>query len=266
MITPRSRRIRASSQLRLQNEKFFHLGKTLVRSKSKQFKQKDVLGHHNTEGSTTPMGRFSQKPPYSGGSINKTKSKNTKSSNDIITANTSKLNSNFQSDKKRKDNVGLNSVREEEKHPVIPQKDELEIKQLDFERPPHKLNKAGTMKNNFICFTEGGYNVNQNLPETIRTVELQPITSEIDNFSKTNPRPSSQNPSNLKEITKDLGEQASSGKDIKGNTQILNKEISLSKKIYPKDLNENFEITSTGMMRLKHKPQYMNQRYKDKHG
>jgi hypothetical protein len=43
MITPRSRRIRATSQFRINNDNYFKIGKSNARSKSKEFMNNDTV-------------------------------------------------------------------------------------------------------------------------------------------------------------------------------------------------------------------------------
>lgn len=105
MITPRNRRIRATSQLKFSNEKFFKIKNSSIRAKSKEFRNHNITkikeDSKEAERKTTveidPLG----KPPSSERFLWKGKrAKNPENSNEIVTAHSSKPQSNLQSDKK----------------------------------------------------------------------------------------------------------------------------------------------------------------------
>ncbi|CAI2359884.1 unnamed protein product [Moneuplotes crassus] len=284
MITPRSRRIRASSQLRINNKKFFIMGSSLARSKSKDLKSNDNYQKfkENSKSSEQSLNKpkVAGKPPFYKDSVLEEELKRPQRSNDIVTANSSKPQSNLQSEKRDKINDfpknyqppykvitanmnDLKSVKEELETNLNknePPNDEiLEIKELELGSPSNDPNNlisnSEVMKNNYLMNTKPA--------GTIKTLEIKQIHTQKPDFFRTDP---SMSMAMKNEESKDQNSKGfrSSADQVRASSK-ENKYFKSSTKKFSNNpqLNENFEVTSEGMMRIKSQPpKFMKARYK----
>lgn len=283
LITPRNRRVRATSQVKFSHDNYFKIGNYLNRAKSKEFRNRNI-GRIKKEDSKDSGGKNIEidplgKPPSSERSVRKGMiMKRPDNSNEIVTAHSSKPQSHLQSDKKwnkRKNSSkkyplppqvitakmdDLKCVKEEFESVVaennFPNEEGLEIKQLESvnELEDNSELSGHVMKNNFLMKTHPIGSFKTLEVENVWKDNNQILNKNLDK-SKTFPLKESK----LEEI-KNINSKI---EDWRKRINIENQQLKLTKFEETQLINNNFEITSNGMVKMKQKePKYFKIRYK----